>query len=721
MPYLRTGRLDAARNAHVRAYRAHRHQRADLSRIAHHVYFCGLTGNEARGLELIDRHLDWLCRPPSPYAEMEFACAAAFVLDRADVRGLPFREETAGELADRLAAQARALAVRFDARNGTGFQSRRVEERLSAEPIVARLPLTAVARAAVAVPASPAVPAAARVVEAPSADPAGLLAAIAEDNQAGSGERVGDLLAVLDDLYPTLPPALAARRAEERGRWLANTGRVDEAEADFEAALAGHRAVGDEPRAVVAEARLGLLYCLTGRADEGLVLIERATAYADEHGDPVYRASAHLRRCDALMAVERISEALVEASLAGRLGREGDDQRIMVEARSREAHLLCHGGQQAEALAVGAHARQMGRALGPGTAAAVASFQYGELLLGSGEPAEAAAAFAEALELGAVGSMRYAAHANRGKALSAAGQPAAAIDDLVEAVAGFVSSGTRVPAAYARFDLAVAYHRSGQHLDAAEIAEEAVRALDAIGATDAADRCRYLLSRVYRALDEPDQALAQLEELEQRLDGFDNLAARGQMREETAQIMYARDSDVEAAAAFASAAAAYETAGQLLDQVRALRWHALALRWAGEADAAVAAVGRVDMLAEALPVDDPNVVYERAMIGYDAARVFIGADRIADALDRIMPVAALFRSIEGYGESVQADLLHGEILVRLGRFADGEPVLRTALGAAPRDSDLCRNAAWLLSEALEATGRSDEAAQVRREHGLEPD
>jgi tetratricopeptide (TPR) repeat protein len=293
------------------------------------------------------------------------------------------------------------------------------------------------------------------------------------------------------------------------------------------------------------------------------------------------------------------------------------------------------------------------------------------------------------------------------------------VTELVEAVAGFVSSGTHYAAAFARFDLAVAYHRSAQHLDAAEIAEEAVPALDAIGATDAADRCRYLLSLVYRALEEPDQALAQLSELERRLDGFDNLAARGQMREEAAQIMFTRDQDADAAAAFATAATAYEAAGLLLDQVRARRWQALSLRWAGEPDAAVAVLGQVDHLAAGLPVDEPGAVYERAMVGFDAARVFIGAERLDDALVRIMPVAEQFRSIAAFGESVRADLLHGEVLVRLGRFAEGERLLRAALGAAPRDGDLRKNAAWLLAETLDAAGRSDEAAAIRTEHGLD--
>ena len=64
LPYLRTGRLEQARDAHRRAYRLHRPNLADLGDIADHIEFCALTGNEARGLEILERHLGWLDRAP---------------------------------------------------------------------------------------------------------------------------------------------------------------------------------------------------------------------------------------------------------------------------------------------------------------------------------------------------------------------------------------------------------------------------------------------------------------------------------------------------------------------------------------------------------------------------------------------------------------------------------------------------------------------------------
>ncbi|MEV1015708.1 hypothetical protein AB0I89_03070 [Micromonospora sp. NPDC049801] len=157
-PYLRTGRYDEAVEAHRDGYRRIRDDRHHLDNLAQHVLFCGLTGNEARGLELVERHLSWLERPSSPYAAMEFAASAALVLGRlraaghADLvvsrrsdDGTRRWEATVAEVHDEVAAQARAIAARFDVRNGNRHQSERVEARMAATPVARHVPLTVLA------------------------------------------------------------------------------------------------------------------------------------------------------------------------------------------------------------------------------------------------------------------------------------------------------------------------------------------------------------------------------------------------------------------------------------------------------------------------------------------------------------------------------------------------------------------------------------------------
>src|SRR5262249_19168126 len=136
LPYLRTGRLDEAKDAHRRAYRAHRTHLADLAEIGTHLEFCALTGNEARGVEILQRHIGWLATAPSPPAAMSFAASAGLVLRRAAASGKtptattsrvpaavhrpPFGDRSAadiplGALADELESLAYEIAGRFDA------------------------------------------------------------------------------------------------------------------------------------------------------------------------------------------------------------------------------------------------------------------------------------------------------------------------------------------------------------------------------------------------------------------------------------------------------------------------------------------------------------------------------------------------------------------------------------------------------------------------------
>jgi tetratricopeptide (TPR) repeat protein len=140
--YARTGETEKAAEAHRRAYRRQRNNLADLWEIAGHIGFCARTGNEHRGLEILQRHVDWLDKAPTPVAEMFFAADAALLLRRLTELGhgeLAGRragrdEITVAALAPEMAARARALAARFDARNGTEHQSRLVDHEINAEP-----------------------------------------------------------------------------------------------------------------------------------------------------------------------------------------------------------------------------------------------------------------------------------------------------------------------------------------------------------------------------------------------------------------------------------------------------------------------------------------------------------------------------------------------------------------------------------------------------------
>ncbi|GAB3949528.1 hypothetical protein GCM10027614_48500 [Micromonospora vulcania] len=90
-------------------------------------------------------------------------------------------------------------------------------------------------------------------------------------------------------------------------------------------------------------------------------------------------------------------------------------------------------------------------------------------------------------------------------------------------------------------------------------------------------------------------------------------------------------------------------------------------------------------------------------------------------MDRLAGVPDRLRSIEAFGEAAQVEILAGELLLRLERPAEAEPLLRRVLGGLPADSRPVRQTAWLLARALDLLDRPAEAAALRTEHDLDPD
>ena len=60
LPLLRTGRVAEARGVFLRGYPMVARNVSLMPYVGNHVEFCALTGNEARGLEILAEHADWL-------------------------------------------------------------------------------------------------------------------------------------------------------------------------------------------------------------------------------------------------------------------------------------------------------------------------------------------------------------------------------------------------------------------------------------------------------------------------------------------------------------------------------------------------------------------------------------------------------------------------------------------------------------------------------------
>jgi tetratricopeptide (TPR) repeat protein len=133
-PLLKLGRLEEARDCHLRGYPMISRNRDFLAAVGEHIEFLALTDNLSRGLTLFEKHLGWALDHASWRDRFTFHMAAGFLLSRvvAEGRGtlslrlpkafpLYQRQGTyaAGELHGWVETQAQEIAGRFDTRNGT--------------------------------------------------------------------------------------------------------------------------------------------------------------------------------------------------------------------------------------------------------------------------------------------------------------------------------------------------------------------------------------------------------------------------------------------------------------------------------------------------------------------------------------------------------------------------------------------------------------------------
>lgn len=192
LPMLRTGRLAEARGAHLTGYPMVRHNPDLRNAVGHHLEFCALTGNEARGLEILAEHASWLTEDfHEDWVRLTFLGAVCVLLRRLvalDLGELTAGSDSAAELLARLETEVAALCARFDARYGNTAVSERVTRRLDRKAVVDHLPLGVRAALPRPVPSSepPSMPE-------QSTDTAEAATVLVEE-LAGQPERAGDLV-----------------------------------------------------------------------------------------------------------------------------------------------------------------------------------------------------------------------------------------------------------------------------------------------------------------------------------------------------------------------------------------------------------------------------------------------------------------------------------------------------------------------------------------------
>ncbi|WP_433329105.1 hypothetical protein [Spirillospora sp. CA-294931] len=634
--YLRTGRAEEARDAHRRGYRLVRSSLADLSEISEHLRFCAVTGNEARGMEILQRHLGWLDRAPSPYAAMRFAAAGALLLRRLDelgvadevtVRRRPGDEVGAAELRAELAGQALELAARFDARNGGTRQGEHIRRIMESEPVVEHLPLTPHARR----PEPAARPAAVPEVT----DPDALLDLAESHHHDRDDAAAAAVLRRFDELVgdDELTPSRRARRADARGRELSGTGDLEAAVTEWELAARLYQETGDPVRQHVMISRNGAINARLGQHYVAYTLLSAATEYLDrEVPDSREAIGARLRLADGHLRGDRLDDARSVLDET-----RPQTPRDIGQTELLRSQVCLRANDLDGALASLRRSREVHRDEPP--FAAEAAFQLGQLLTHVGlrhagdGPAlldEAESCLDEAVASGGFSPMlRLAAHAERGNLLLARERAADAVPDLVEAVAGFTAASAYPQAAYARVDLAAAYYTAGRHLEAAEVAEEALAILGPDADPDIQRRCRMILAHAQRELGEEQAA----ETFTGLAEDAEHPGAAGELLEQAGDLLTSLDKDGLAADKFAAAAEAFAKAGEPYGVVRTHRRAGLCRLWSGQNDLALAEMALArEGLAE-LPRDNvPALTWETSLVAYDEARLLANLERYDEAL-----------------------------------------------------------------------------------------
>jgi len=753
LPLLRLGRVDEARANHLRGFRLVRSMESMRGAYADHVEFCALTGNEARGLELLAERPAYFTDTGHPRSRLDFLAVVTLLMDRLVERGLGEREVpgpagrawTARELATHARAEALALAARFDERNGTSYLSERARARMAQPPLADRLPLGVRAVRPVSAPPvqSPPVPA---PVEAATAEPVlpGLLA---------EARRLSDAL------RPNAVEAWAAVSRAAEGVELDARDRaeiVDHEAMDrgpegaelFERAAALYAEAGDLGEALAARTRAAYVRALTGQVAEALAAVaepydEVLALYADDATGVRQTASVLMGRARVLMrCVQEAGEAagagvpsaetvLDEAESAVREllalvgGHAGDDVRIAsreAEALAMLAELAVRGGDLEEAVEL----FQRASAGFVGAGLPWFAVEYEARLAGLahhlGDIAEAERALRAALEHGgaqleAVG--RAQLHLQLAEVIGGRGLVVEAAEHALEA-AHWADEAGEGPTlgAWARHQLGGLLLRQGRWAEAAEVLESALPDLNADTHGDGAVvQAQWWLGDCLSELGEHREAAERRLQAAETARHWPEQQDHATLAHLAAESLGAAGLPGEADRAYARAGELWRSLGNVHGLVRSLRARAwLALRAEDGADAArelmAAAVGECEAVLGAGEADEEARERLVAELGHTHRQ-------FGDLLARSAAEDADDDAIRATLEEALAQI--GEAVVVFAALGDDALDSRTGaeLAAGWLESDLSRPGdaaarARAVLAAYDGAGDSDETAQGRR-------
>lgn len=316
LPLLRLGRADQARANHLRGYRMLRPMESMRSSVALHIEFCALTGNEARGLEILAEHPAYFTATGDPDSLMDHLAVTALLtgnlvaLGHGDgpVPGPPGRQWTAAELHEHGRDRALELAARFDERNGTDAVSAAVRARIARRPLLDRLPLGVRSAPLARRAESPAAPLPAPAAPHPAADDVPALVAearrLSDAGHPGAHQAWIDAESAAHRTGAALDPLARAEITDHAA--MAALGDPSAAAELFERAAVQYGDAGVLGEAAGCRARAAYALALTGATSEALAAVDRqvgelAALHGMAQATPRQLTGALLLRCRILL------------------------------------------------------------------------------------------------------------------------------------------------------------------------------------------------------------------------------------------------------------------------------------------------------------------------------------------------------------------------------------------------------------------------------------
>ncbi|MBS1897990.1 MAG: hypothetical protein JSS88_11595 [Actinobacteria bacterium] len=713
LPYLRLGRGDEAKAAHLRSYRLAKDNPDLLGAVANSIRFCALTGNEARALALVERHLPWLAHDAlNSQGHFGMLIAVATTLDAVvdaghgstPVRGAdatelaPFfgaRETawTAAELAPVAWVAAERLGARFDERDGTDNHARRLQ--------------TAKRRAAERYD----VPIRSDVFTAPAPDATPLdvdgwyRRALDVSGYGAAAEMLDTLPHVIDAVDPQRRAVLTGQRLAA----LVNLERLDEAAALLPDRIRSLRAAGRDAQADLEE-RFGLALFGTATPEDTAALAALLTASAgpadalpaETRGDIALTIAFGLVDDDpgaAFALAEQAGALFVEAQDA-RMGYGADFAAIMALLRGDRAE---EGHARIERLLADSDAPRGVRARALELRARIRGGR-GDFAEGAADADETSRILAE---LGGRGSLA-GAQMLAGALWEDADEPEQALARYRVGARMLEQTGGDV--AGAKYRVARAMLNTGAADEAAELFGEVLQ-LEERADVPAGSRAMtaLMLARAFRAADEAGQAYGVFGYAAELFGEAENPADQALALMSRAQILAQYEEPEQAVSTLEEAAQIVRTAE---DAPAALVevLHNLGQSYGAQRDPrAFALFDEVEAIARANDAD-----WVVADVTDSRARALLAAERLDEGVAAALTASDAFAAIGDAQSAGGSALLAARALHGGGRPADAVAAYRAVLDQAEGIPPLRQIAALELGDVLQGLGRDADAAEVRR-------